>query len=305
MSRTPYRVRWALLAAVVAWAAPAAAASPELPPTAYMFYAAVAKGDTATVRSMLLDAPGLATLKFKNDVTALHAAALTDEPSLVEMLIRRGAYVDARGGQQHLTPLFLAVQQGHVRVAEALLAHRADPNATGSVPGGDDGADNLRPLHVAALSGRSDMVDLLVRRGAILGPKSSTGKTACDYARNGGIAVLLMLESYRTLGVVRGRPVAALLRAIETSDSAAVESLLTKQPALANVSLNGAWTPLHFAATVGNRTICDVLLAHHANPRAREAATNWMPSLRAYDSGYAALCEYLRHIEADAPPTRP
>ena len=289
----------------MACAAPAAAASPELPPSAYIFYEAVTKGDTATVRSLLADTPGFATLKFKNNVTALHAAALADEPSTVEMLIRRGAFVDARGGQQRLTPLFLAVQQGHARVAEALLAHRADPNATGSVPG-DGGADNMRPLHIAAISGRTDISELLIQHGAIIGPKSSSGETACDYARRvGGISVMLMLEAYRTLGVVRGRPVAALIRAIESSDSAAVESLLTKQPALANFRLDGAWTPLHYAATVGNQTTCDVLIAHHADPRAKEAATQWTPALRAFDAGHSALCEYLRLFEADPPPTRP
>jgi ankyrin repeat protein len=305
MSRALRAARCGLLAGALACAAPAAAAPPELPPSAYVFYEAASKGDTATVRSMLADTPGLAMLKYKNNVTALHAAAFADEPSTVEMLIRRGAFVDARGGQQRLTPLFIAVQQGHRRVVEALLAHRADPNATGSVPG-DFGANNMRPLHIAAISGRTDITDLLVRRGAIIGPKSSTGATACDYARQyGGAPVMFLLEAYRTLGVVRGQPVAALIRAIETADSAAVESLVTKQPALVNFPLDGAWTPLHFAALIGNQTICDVLLAHHANPRAKEAATQWTPALRAYDAGHAALCEYLRKIENASPPAPP
>jgi len=40
-----------------------------------------------------------------------------------------------------------------------------------------------------------------------------------------------------------------------------------------------------------------VLLAHGANPAAQEALTHWTPALRAYDSGFAALCEYLRKKE--------
>src|SRR5437773_1657194 len=158
MSHAAVTARQALLAVALACATSAAAAPPELSPAAYVFYEAIAKGDTATVRSMLTDTPEFAMLKFKNDVTPLHAAALADEPRTVELLIRRGAFVDARGGRQRLTPLFLAVQQGHARVVAALLAHRADPNATGAVPSDltTVGADNLRPLHIAAMSGRTD-----------------------------------------------------------------------------------------------------------------------------------------------------
>lgn len=305
MSAAPIPLAFGLVVAGLLSASFEAAATAELPQSAYLFYEAAAKGDTAAVRSMLADSPGLAMLKYKHDVTALHAAALADEPSTVAMLIKRGAYVDARGGQQRLTPLFLAVQQGHVRVAAELLAHRADPNATGPVPT-DSGFDTMRPLHVAAISGRSDMVDLLVQNGALIGSKSSSGVTASDYARNyGGISATLVLEAYRTLGVVRGKPVATLVRAIEATDSAAVDSLLTKQPSLTNFRLDGGWTPLHYAAMVGSRTLCDILFAHHADPRAKETATNWPPSLRAYDAGHAELCEYLRHIEAGTPPTRP
>jgi ankyrin repeat protein len=307
MNRAASLAALAMGAGVLAFASRVATAPAELPPAAYVFYEAVTKGDTSTVESMLSDSPEFARLKYKHDVTALHAAALADEPRTVELLIRRGAFVDARGGQLKLTPLFLAVQQGHGRVVAALLAHRADPNATGAVPSDltTVGADNLRPLHIAAISGRTDIADLLVQRGALLGPKSSTGETACDYARRiGGAPVSLMLEAYRTLGVVRGRPVAALIRAIEAGDSTAVDSQLTRQPALANFTLDGGWKPLHFAAMLGHRSVCDALLAHRADPRAEEPATHWTPALRAFDAGHRELCEYLRRREAEAPQSR-
>jgi len=303
MTRATNLVRCAALAVALTGATGAAPA--ELPPAAYAFYDAITQGDTATVKNMLTDDPQLATLKYKNDVTPLHAAALADEPRTVELLLRRGVFVDARAGQQRMTPLFLAVQQGHARVAAALLDNRADPNVTCSVPG-DGGADNMRPLHVAAISGRTDLADLLIQHGAILGPKSSTGESALDYAhRLGGIPVTLMLEAYRSLGVVRGRPVAALIRAIETSDSAAVDRALTKRPEFANFAFDGGWRPLHLAAAIGSQSVCNVLLAHHADLRAKETATQMTPALRAYDAGHSALCEYLRRIEAESAATHP
>ena len=283
---------------------PVRAEEPELSPSAYVFYDAASQGDTAAVRSMLQDTPSLATLKYKNGVTALHAAALADEPATVELLTRRGAFVDARGGTQQVTPLFLAVMKGHARVAGALIAQHADVNAAGSIPG-EEGADDLRPLHLAAIGGRADLADLLIQHGAVLSPRSSRGETPAEYAKmNGSLAVSLVLEAYGTLGLVRGRPVAALIRAVSDTDSVAVARLLDRQPALANVSLMGGWSPLHLAATTGSQAVCDALLARHADPRAQETASGWTPALRAQDSGHTALGEYLRRLETTQPATR-
>lgn len=291
------RATLAISAALLLCATGARATEPALPSNAYEFYEAAAQGDTMTVRGLLEETPSLATLKYKHDVTALHAAALADEPATVEMLVRRGAFVDARGGQQRVTPLFLAVLKGHARVAEALIARRADVNATGSLPG-EEGADDVRPLHLAAMNGRADIAELLIQHGAVLAPKTSNGDTPADYAhRNLSTAVSMMLEVYRTLGLVRGRPIATLIRAVNDTDSVAVVRALERQPALANVELEAGWTPLHLAASIGNQAVCDALLSHHADPRARESVTNWTPALRASDSGHAALCEYLRRLE--------
>lgn len=275
------------------------AAAPQ--PTALVFFEAVTRADTAMVGGMLADTPSLAVLKYPHNVTPLHAAALNDEPRLVEMLLKRGAPVDARGGEQKVTPLFLAVMKGHARVAKALMDRRADPNAKGLVPS-DDGFDELRPLHLAAVGGFIELADLLVQRGAILSATSSTGSTAAAYARRtNNLPIAMMLSAYTRLGLVRGRPIAALLRAIAAQDSARIDSLLKREPSLANLVLDDHWTPLHLAAWTGSQPACDALIFHGANLRAEESVTHWTPALRAYDSGHAELCEYLRRRDSDSP----
>lgn len=272
----------------------APAPTPAVTPSALVFLQAATAGDTATLKNMLADTPSLATLKFKKNVTALHAAALTDEPRTVDLLIRRGAFVDVRGGELDVTPLFLAVMKGHRKVAEALLDRRADPNSKGRVPS-DEGFDALRPLHLAAVGGYTDLADVLVQRGAVLSTPSSSGSTALDYAwRTYNIPIALMLGAYRDMGLVRGRPVAALLRAIAAQDSAGASAVLDHNRAIVNTVLEHKWTPLHLAAWLGSRPVCDALLAHGADLHAVEATTHWTPALRAYDTGHTELCEYLR-----------
>ena len=291
------------LLALTVFVAPGEAGSATLPPEAYVFYEAATRGDTAMVESMLADTPGLALLKFKQGVTPLHAAALSDEPRTVELLLKRGAYVDARGGQQRVTPLFLAVTKGHGRVAMALLRRRADPNASGRLQG-EDGAEEVRPLHLAAIGGHTDIADELIQRGAILTAQSSIGGTAAEYAkRYGSIPIALMLDAYHRLGLVRGAPVAALIRGIAAGDSARVSALLDRHKSLVTFVLENQWTPLHLAAWQGSQPVCDALLGHGADPHAVEAGTSWTPAFRAHDSGHTALCEYLRRRVA-APPSR-
>lgn len=93
--------------------------------------------------------------EFRN--TSLHAAASRGHEAIAEILISRGAFINARDKLNN-TPLHNAVSRGHIETAVLLMNKGADINAR----------DKFRctPLHHAASRGHAESVRLLVDCGA-------------------------------------------------------------------------------------------------------------------------------------------
>jgi len=68
------------------------------------------------------------------------------------------------------TALHLTAEQGHIGVAQLLVAKGAEPDARDSMAG-------RTPLHVAAVRGNPVMIDLLVRAGADIEAQDDSGRT--------------------------------------------------------------------------------------------------------------------------------
>ena len=115
---------------------------------------AIHKGDTAALRSLLSDHPGLATAGFGTDGqggmtrTALHVVTdwpghYSNGPETVAVLVDAGADVNARFTGPHTeTPLHWAASSDDVPVLNALLDHGADTEAYGAVIGGGTALDD-------------------------------------------------------------------------------------------------------------------------------------------------------------------
>ena len=94
---------------------------------------------------------------------ALVWAAKADRVAAMELLVERGARVDAdpyRG-----TPLIWAAANGRLAAARWLLDHGAGPNQRATF-GGPQHGEGVTALHLAAQTNRRPMVELLVARGA-------------------------------------------------------------------------------------------------------------------------------------------
>jgi ankyrin repeat protein len=139
--------------------------------------------------------------------TLLHAFATRGEESAIKMLLHNGADINSTAKSTGYTPLHLAVMNQNSRVVALLLENGAValyPDASGmtawglSVSGGDlesvkalrtnlnidvtapacEGQIGTKPLMLAAVNGREEIVEFLINEGAENEGIDSDGNTA-------------------------------------------------------------------------------------------------------------------------------
>ena len=186
------------------------------------------------VAELLLEAGADAdATDFQGD-TALHAAAEGGFPRLVNMLIAKGANVNAKGA----SPAILrAAGNGNVEIVGMLLDAGADIRTH------DDNGD--RPLHRAARRKAADAartVEFLLRRGAEVDMSNRKGETE-------------LIHCLRTSGSRN-----------EGENEVAVVRVLLEHGANVNERDNTLSTPLHYGVHFKPSEITKLLLEHGADP---------------------------------------
>lgn len=128
-------------------------------PTADLM-AAIRGGNTARVQALLDANPRLINAKERQaGFTALHVAVSKDQPSMVRLLLDRGAEVDA-GNIYKQTALHLCAQFNNVTLARLLLSHGANVNARTKF--------GVTPLRLALANHNQPVADLLRSRGGTM-----------------------------------------------------------------------------------------------------------------------------------------
>lgn len=150
--------------------------------------------------------------------TSLHRAIDTGSRTLVEVLISRGANIEARN-RQNRTPLHAAVENGHHHIAKYLLDHGAVVNANGTY--------NMTSLHLAAEEGHEAIVKLLLEYKADVNAKDNTGRTALHLASDMGYSdvVKLLLNNDADSSATDAEGRTALDMALESEHEEVVELL--------------------------------------------------------------------------------
>jgi ankyrin repeat protein len=150
-------------------------------------FEAAAVGRSERMAELLADDPGLVSAWTADGFTPLHLAAFFRQPEAARLLVEHGALVDvvARNDELRVTPLQSAVAARQEETAALLLERGADPNA--QQRGG------FTALHAAAQHGDEPIVRMLLSHGANRSLAADDGRTAAEFAREGGHADLAAL----------------------------------------------------------------------------------------------------------------
>ena len=154
------------------------AAEPELD----AFEAAIV-GDEAQLAARLDDDSDLLTAYSPDGWTLMHLAPWAGQPETTRLLLSRGADLTAESKNPlNNQPLNAAVAGPNAETRTAcvrlLLEAGADANSRQ--------ARGNTPLHTSAHLGDAASVEALLAHGADVGLRSDDGKSAADYARDGG-----------------------------------------------------------------------------------------------------------------------
>jgi ankyrin repeat protein len=145
-----------------------------------------ALGDAAFVTDMLDAHPAFLRARAADGFTLLHLAAFFGRAEVLDLLLARGAEVEAvSGNPMRVRPLHSGAAAGQVAVVESLLRAGADPDAR------QEGG--WTALHQAALSGNEAMARLLLEFGADREIRSEDGRTAAAMAAAKGFTALAAL----------------------------------------------------------------------------------------------------------------
>lgn len=132
----------------------------------------------------------------------------------------------------------------------------------------------LTALHIAALYGQANMVDLLIDHGSNVDEVDADGTTAlhCSAARGHQNTLLLLLHANADPTIIDAQGNTVLHLAADNGHEACVKALFyfaehTRWPVDPNLSNINGDTPLHHSSKWGYTGIVEILLEHGAQPR--------------------------------------
>jgi len=145
-------------------------------------YEASALGEIPALAGALDRHPEQINSRSGDGWTPLHLAAFFGHAEAAELLLARGAALDALSvGVEANQPLHAALAGArNPAVVRALLAHGANVNAVG--------ATGITPLHIAASRGDQAVIDILLEHGANRSAPMDGGRTPADLAEEHGHA---------------------------------------------------------------------------------------------------------------------
>ena len=235
-------------------------------------HVAVREGTPAVVR-FAIDRGADPLVRCGDGQSTLHLAASTGRADVLPLLLAHKVPVDARD-KTGFTPLHYAIQRQHEKVARALI----DAGARTTPWNGPGPAHN--PMGLAAATGNVAIAQLLLARGARLGPKAGEPVPLPAAVRHGHSAFVRWL-------IDRGTDLARQTQGLPLlchAGNAEVAKLLLEHDCDPNERGASGQRPLHSQAHMGRSRILSLLLTAGADLTVRNGQ-NATPLLSAATNG--------------------
>ena len=223
--------------------------------------------------------------------TPLHHAAFHGHTAVVELLLARGAQVDAHGSSS-ATPLHRAAAQGHTTVVKVLLAHGADIGAKESYKG-------WTPVDLAIQANKLETADFLITNGANMGDRKVFAGVLQKAVTEGDLSGIdKLLSKGADVNAQDEHGQITLIVAVSLGRKDVVERLLAHKASV-NMRESQGRTPLHYAATLPDgKDIAELLLAHKADINVKDSR-GMTPLALALQGNNSDMVELLRTHGAD------
>ncbi|KAI8816761.1 ankyrin repeat-containing domain protein [Fimicolochytrium jonesii] len=158
------------------------------PPEPDLFLASQ-QGIYDRVKQLLDSGENAATDRDAENCTALHWASINNHVRIAQLLIERGAQVDATGGELLATPLHWATRSGHVQIVSILHSAGADLTLEDN--------QGYNALHLAAHAGNALMIVFLLALGMDVNSLDTMGRTALMWSAYKGNSIDSLRELLR------------------------------------------------------------------------------------------------------------
>ncbi|MFC1603384.1 ankyrin repeat domain-containing protein, partial [Planctomycetota bacterium] len=191
--------------------------------------------------------------------TAIQRAAMAGHKDVVELLISKGADIDAG----EVSPIQLAVENGHKDIAELLIAKGADidvKNETGNTL-----------LHLAAQGAHKDVVELLVEKSVNINARNNEGRAPTHLAAQRGQRdmIKLLLEKGADVNAKDNDGNTLLQHALQQRRWSIAKDLIDAGVEV-NATNNSGKYPLHIAARRRRDDLIKQLLGKGADVNAKD-----------------------------------
>ena len=186
-----------------------------------------------------------------NGSTPLHGAAYGGHSDMVELLVAGGAELDIQN-EFGYTPLLSALSRGHVGIAEFLIDKGADMNVW---------ADWQSALHLAAVSGNIEAVELVISKGVDVNARLENSVTAmipAIWSENIEI-ITLLLDKGTDVNESSSGGYTLLHRTVTQGNREIVEEFI-RRGAGVNAETEQGISPLDLAVSEGNAEIAGILI---------------------------------------------